>query len=290
MNRNHKAEECMLIKCCQVFPKVFNQCLLTWAEAKVTYKTIYLPMITYPFPATFLSEMILEKAQSLTMPVILSILGYNQNMPKTVVYTPASHGRLRLHHLHNKQGLQKILQMIKHLWAKTSLGNLIELTIQAYQMQAGLAESILIDTSPLPWTPNWWLNNLRRALHTIQGQIVLRNLCLIPSSWTNDRHLMTNFIQAGYHPNTLKLLNNCRMSLQVMTLAKITNSAGMHLLPKILAQGQSQPTLACISTSNYNWPTQTSPGQAAWKIWTKTLHEQYTKPGLPTTLWHPLGQ
>jgi len=72
-------------------------------------------MITYPFPATFLSEMILEKAQSLTMPVILSILGYNQNMPKTVVYTPASHGRLRLHHLHNKQGLQKILQMIKHL-------------------------------------------------------------------------------------------------------------------------------------------------------------------------------
>jgi len=82
MNGNHKAEECMLIKCCQLFQKVFNQYPLTRAEAEVTYKTIYLPMIMFPFPSTFLSELILEKAQSLTMPVILSKLSYNHNMPK----------------------------------------------------------------------------------------------------------------------------------------------------------------------------------------------------------------
>jgi len=44
---------------------------------QVTYKTIFLLTITYPFPATFLSKTILEKAQSLTMPLILSKLGYN---------------------------------------------------------------------------------------------------------------------------------------------------------------------------------------------------------------------
>jgi len=77
MNGNHKAEEQILIKPCQLFPKVFNHCPLTQAEAEVTYKTIFLPIITYPFPVTFLSRMILEKAQSLTMPVILSNLGYN---------------------------------------------------------------------------------------------------------------------------------------------------------------------------------------------------------------------
>ena len=143
-------------------------------------------MITYPFPATFLSKNILETAQSLTTPVILSKLGYNHNMPKTVVYIAASHGGLRLRHLHTEQGLQKILHMIKQLQARTSLGNLIESTIQAYQMQAGLAESTLIDTSPLPWTPNQWLNNLREELHTIQGQIILSNLWIIPSSQTND--------------------------------------------------------------------------------------------------------
>jgi len=169
MNSNHKAEEQILIKHCQLFWKVFSQCPLTRAEAEVTYKTIFLPTITYPFPATFLSETILEKAQSLTTPINFSKLGYNRNMPKLVVYTPTSLGGLGLHHFHTEQGLQKILQILKHIWAKTSLGTLIESTIQAYQMQAGLADSILVDTSHLPWTPNWWINNLHEALHTIQG-------------------------------------------------------------------------------------------------------------------------
>jgi len=124
MNGNHKAEEHILIKHCHLFQKVFSQCPLTRAEVEVTYKTIFLLTITYPFPATFLSKTILEKAQSLTMPLILSKLSYNQNMPKSVVYTPTSHGRLGLCHLHTEQGLQKILQTMKHIRARTSLGTL----------------------------------------------------------------------------------------------------------------------------------------------------------------------
>jgi len=174
MNKNHKAEEHILIKHCHLFQKVFSQCLLTRAKAEVTYKTIFLPTITYPFPATFLSETILEKAQSLTMPLILSKLGYNQNMPKSV-YTPTSHGGLSLCHLYTEQGSQKILQTMKHIRAKTSLGTLIESTIQAYQMQEGLADSILIDTCPLPWTPNCWIDSLCHTLHTIKGQLLVLN-------------------------------------------------------------------------------------------------------------------
>jgi len=70
---------------------------------------------------------------------------------------------------------------------------------------------------------------------------------------------MSDFIKAGYNPNTLKMLNNCRMFLQVTTLAKITNSTGTHLLPEILLRGQSHPTLTTTSNSNYNWPTQPDP-------------------------------
>jgi len=180
--------------------------------------------------------------------------------------------------------------MLKHIQAKTSLATLIESTIQAYQMQASLADSILTDTSHLPWTPNQWINNLCEALHTIQGQIILNNPWIIPHSQVNDQHLMADFVKAGHKPNTLKLLNNCRMFLQVTTLTEIMNSTGTHLLPKILLWGWSQPTLAHISTSNYNWPTQPDPSHSAWKIWTKALQEHYTKPGLPTTLCNPHGQ
>jgi len=70
----------------------------------------------------FLSIAILEKAQSMTMPTILSLMGYNRNMPKAVIYAPISHGGIGLHHLPTEQGLQKIMNVLKHLRAKTTLG------------------------------------------------------------------------------------------------------------------------------------------------------------------------
>jgi len=112
MNRNNKVEERTLINHCQVFQKVFHWCPLMHAEAEVTYKTIFLSTITYPFPATNLSATILEKAQSMTTPVILSHMGYNQNMPKAVVYALTTVGGLGFHHLSTEQGLQKIIHLI----------------------------------------------------------------------------------------------------------------------------------------------------------------------------------
>jgi len=52
-------------------------------------------LLTYnhiPFPATTLSLKALNRAQSLTTLLILSKIGYNQNMPKAVVYAPTLHG------------------------------------------------------------------------------------------------------------------------------------------------------------------------------------------------------
>ncbi len=63
---------------------------MTRSEAEVIYKTIFLPTITYPFPATFLPNMALETAQSKATPLILSHMGYNRNMPKAVIYIPTS--------------------------------------------------------------------------------------------------------------------------------------------------------------------------------------------------------
>jgi len=95
--------------------KSILKCPLNQCKAAVIYSTIYLPTITYPFPATTLPNMTLEKAQSMTSPLILSKMGYNRNMPKTVVYAPATHRGLGMTHLPMEQGLQKVLQVIKHL-------------------------------------------------------------------------------------------------------------------------------------------------------------------------------
>jgi len=86
----------------------------------------------------------------MTAPVILSHMGYNQNMPKAVVYTPTTVGGLEFHHLNTEQGLQKIIHLIKHLQTSTTLGNLMNAAINVYQIQAGIPTPVLEYTAPLP--------------------------------------------------------------------------------------------------------------------------------------------
>jgi len=75
------------------------------------YSTIYLPTITYPFPATSLPSTTLEKVQLMTRPMILSKMGYNKNMPKAVVYAPTTHRGIGMKHLHMGQGLPKYFKL-----------------------------------------------------------------------------------------------------------------------------------------------------------------------------------
>jgi len=164
MDGNSKTETQVLFKRCKLFWKVYERCPLTRKEAEIVYSTIFLPTITYPFPATTLSIKDLEQAQSMTTPTIISHMGYNRNMPKVVIYAPSTHGGLGLKHLYTEQGVQKALQVIKHLRTRTTLGELMQTAIKAYQIQAGLPNSILEDTQPLPWLPHRWISNLREFL------------------------------------------------------------------------------------------------------------------------------
>jgi len=80
-------------------------------------------------------------------------MGYNRNMPKAVVYAPATHGGLGMKHLLMEQGLHKVLQVLKHIRAQTTLGKLLQTMIDAYQLLAGIPKHILSDTTYLPWMP-----------------------------------------------------------------------------------------------------------------------------------------
>jgi len=157
-------------------------------------------------------------------------MGYNQHMPKELVYAPSTHGGIGIKNLCTEQGLAKVLQVLKHLRAKTTLGTLLTITIQAYQLQAGIPENVLEDTTPLPWMPDRWLNNLRHFLHSIGGTIELENKWTIPKLRENDRHLMSDFLNANLPQRDLTKLNNCRLYLQVTTLAKIAGHTGTKLL------------------------------------------------------------
>jgi len=269
----------MLLKCCQLFQNIYQQCPLTRQEVEATYKTILLPTITYPLPATTLSETILKWAQSMTTPVILRKMGYNWNMPKAVIYTPTLHGGIWMKNLHTEQGVQQVLQLVKHLQDQTHLGNLFSHTIKAYQIAASITNPILENTSTLPWMLNKWLTNLWQVLNKIEGLIYLQDPWFIQLLRQHSHHLMEDFLDARYPTNNLQTLNNCQMHLQVTTLAEITNhtmKAAKHIPTD---NKQIHPQMATHQLNS---------AKAAWSLWTQASQKLYTKPRLPNQLNHSL--
>jgi len=71
----------------------------------------------------------------------LNKMGYPKHIPRAVIYAPMVVGGIGLHHLGSKQGVQQVIQLIKHLCANNSNGwiyrNLLMHTIymRAYQTQ-----------------------------------------------------------------------------------------------------------------------------------------------------------
>jgi len=165
----------------------------------------------------------------------------------------------------------------------------MDITIKACQIQAGIPNHILEDTRPLPWMPNHWINNLREFLYSIHETIQVKHPWTIPPLWNHNQHLMQTFLSAKIPAKDLQTLNNCRIYLQVTTLAEISDHTSTSILKVVFICSQHTPSLHHISKSLFQWPTQLNPGKPAWKFWTRTIQALYIKPGMTTQLKQKLG-
>jgi len=63
------------------YTRAFQRTHMSRREANVLYRTCFLPAITYPFPATWLSEKFLEWIQTLSTSTILNKMGLHSKLP-----------------------------------------------------------------------------------------------------------------------------------------------------------------------------------------------------------------
>jgi len=80
----------------------------------------------------------------------------------------------------------------------------------------------------------------------LEGRISLcglRFLQWLSLAGTNDSFLMEDFVKAGYNSTELWTLNNCRLYLQVTTIADISDHMGEHVLPNVVVQGKQTPMI-----------------------------------------------
>jgi len=115
----------------------------------------------------------IHKEQKQITATVLAEMRYPWTFPHAAAYMPKTHGGIGLCHLGAKQGTQKILQILKHMHAKTTIGTVYQVLIDQYQMNSGFPEPILETTTAIAWSQAYWIDTLCTYLAQIKGKIIL---------------------------------------------------------------------------------------------------------------------
>jgi len=159
-DRNYAAELQIFAQCNNRFLKLLQQCPFSFPDVTVIYKQCYLLTVSYPLAATAIPPSKLLKTQSPTTSIFLQKMGFPSTFPRAVAYAASDHGGLRFRNLGHEQGVQKCLQILKHLRTNTEIGSVYHITLQHYQLASGLSQPVLQDTWMLPWSSTPWIDNL----------------------------------------------------------------------------------------------------------------------------------
>jgi len=73
-------------------------------------------------------DLIYQSQQAATLWFLLC-MGYPHTLPRSIVYAPSTVGGLGFIHLGFEQGVQQVLQLLHHIWANTSNGQLYSILI-----------------------------------------------------------------------------------------------------------------------------------------------------------------
>jgi len=106
-------------------------------EIQTIYLQCYLPLVAYPLPVSTLPSKHIHNAQKMEMTVFLTKLGYLRTFPRAITYALIDRGGLGFRQLGHEAGIQQSLQVLKHLHLNTSIGQILQIHIQHYQLVSG---------------------------------------------------------------------------------------------------------------------------------------------------------
>ena len=118
----------------------------------------------------------------------------------------------------------------------TSLGRVLEVLVNKYQLFTGLGEHVLCDTWPLPHSEGIWMDTIHAFLHEISAQIHVANPWVVPTLWEGDSHIMDAVLNAMFlSDDDIQCINYCHLFLQVTTVSDITHHNGTVLIDEALS-------------------------------------------------------
>jgi hypothetical protein len=261
---------------CTRMASVFKTCPLSGNDVRQGYNSIFCPAIRYCLPATTIESSVLSKMQNKVIASIIPKLGFNTKFPRAVVYAPEHFGGLGMLRLDVEQGITHVMSALGHIRAETLLGQHIMTLLESYQMATGMCGNPLSNIIHQTHVDAPWLETLREFLHSIQATIRIPSLATINPLRQFDKCIMIHAIKSKlFSSQEMRMINNCRMFLQVNFLSEISTGDGQRLLPSAYNGEQdamNKPVLWSTSVSTILWPYQPAPCKVAWGAWQKCLN------------------
>ena len=234
-------------------------------EAWTYYFAIFLTSVGYPLASCHFTSTALDNVQRRAMSNMIAKCGFNRHTKREVIYGPSKFGGANFRSLYSLQGTGQVCAFIKYWRSPCQAGQLLRHSTAWAQYALGISTSFLLDVhNPLPHMEVKWLASLRQYLHHINGRIEVDNDYVPRTERLHDVHLMDSILRSEqFTAPELRLLNYCRMYLQVITLSDITLANGSSLDLAML-HGKVNNKSSQTKWHHFN---QKRPPTRVWELW-----------------------
>ena len=241
---------------------------ITAESAHRYYYSVYLPSVTYSFPTNTIPERHLRKVQNASIRPILNRMGYAKSTPHAIIYGPKSLGGIGLRSFYDEQGSSQMELVLKHFRSSTMVSTQLNIALAWCQRMSGISKPILEYPSiQLPHLETSFFPSLRAYLSSTNSALILENTHVVPLQRIGDFHLMDRVLECNqFSPRKIRLINYCRLFLQVHTVADLATAAGTHVDHCFL---NGQVSLLSSRSNDLEIHQERPCTPEAWKEWRK---------------------
>ena len=245
--------------------------------------TTILKTMSYPLPATTLTESQCDHIMAPILQACLPRSGIVRTFPRSLAYASHQHLGLDIPNLYWLQGYYHIDRLLRFANSSHLTGRLLRQSCEFLRLELGCNGSLFA----IPFTlfghlpTESWLTHTWKFLceSNIQLDISVPELPLLREL---DGLLIPTFVSKGFSEVELHQLNRCRIYLKAVSLSDIVSGCGRYLLQSSL-EGKLEPT----RKQSYVWPYQAPLPTQYWDTWKKAMTKLCNQGRL---LHQPLGR
>ncbi len=275
MNGNNKEEIIKLRNKTEEFAEQLRTGMISKWDAWYAITATIMKTLEYPMLATTITE---DEWDFIMRPIRQSGLPKIQlasNFPRKVLYGPKKFQGMGIMHPFYTQELSHLALCLHEGESDTITGELLRASMEQLQLELGTPGHLMqLDFSTLgKLATDCWIKTVWEFAWKHEIEIIDTGPSLELYRW-NDQFLMEEFARQGWKGHELKKLNECRMYLEVTTLAEITSVDGKNI--KEMSWTGKKDKNKC---NQYQWP-RSPPSLPArhWQIWRKALRECFIHP------------